>query len=859
MNRRFVLGLAYREGRTALRQVGLYLSSIALGVAALVAIQGIRSDLDRAIRAEARTLLGADLQLESQLPFSPEVLEWVEEMARRPEVRQVRETVVGSMVRSTDGEARFLQLRGVGGPFPLYGALSTDPPGAWDETRRGEGAVGDPPVLAQLGAQVGDTILVGELRIPILGTAPDLPPELGFQGALGPRIYISHSLLESSGLLGFGSLVRYRILLASPDPLWAEGVVEEARGFLRQNLVSFRTASGQAEFLSESVSAFARFLGLVGILGLLLGGVGVASAIHVYVRSRLPAVAVLRCLGARQGDLTAAYLLQAGVLGAVGSLAGVLLGTTVQQLLPLAMSSWLPLELQPRLNWSGMAVGLLVGSWVALAFSVLPLLKIREVSALRALREVTGPEEEGSRSRGLRAAVAVALFMSLLALSVWQAPSAWVGVTFALGAAGVLALLWAGAWGVTRVVLWWGGGGLGFPHRLGVASLARPGNQTTAVLVALGFGTALLSAILVSERSLVGAVSLETSEGRPDLLLFDIQPDQTDGLQRLLARVGSAGALQGHPPLALIPIVPSRLESVAGRSVGELAEAERGDRPPGWVLRRVYRNTYRHELHGSEIILAGHWWNDPEAPLPMDDVPRVSLEEELARDLGVWVGDEIVWDVQGVSIPSRVISIRTVDWARFEPNFYAVFEPGVLEEAPQSFLALAAVPPGPARERLERGLAQDFPNVSLLDLGRVQEVLDGILGRLSTGIRWLAGFALAMGFLVLLASVGTSRRHRTREAALLRTLGMGGAGLRSAVGTEYLALGTLAGGLGVVLGSLGGGLLTWQFFGVPVLWPWQGLLILGAGVIVVTGGAGVLFTGRWLRYPPLAILREGTG
>lgn len=858
MNRSFVVSLAWREGRTALRQVGLYLSSIALGVAALVAIQGIRSDLDRAIRAEARTLLGADLQLESQVPFSSEVLEWVAEVAGQPGVRQVRETVVGSMVRSSAGEARFLQVRGVDGPFPLYGALSTDPPGAWDESRRGDGAVGDPPVLAQLGVQVGDTILVGELRIPLLGAAPDLPPELGFQGALGPRVYISGNLLESSGLLGFGSLVRYRILLASPDPLWAEDVVEEARGFLRQNLVSFRTASGQAEFLSESVSAFARFLGLVGILGLLLGGVGVASAIHVYVRSRLPAVAVLRCLGARQGDLTVAYLLQAGVLGAVGSLVGVLMGTAVQQLLPLVMSSWLPLELRPQLNWSGMAVGLVVGSWVALAFSVLPLLRIREVPALRALREVTGPEEEGSRSRGLRAAVAAALFVSLLALSVWQAPSPWVGVTFALGAAGVLAVLWAAAWTVTRLVVRWGGRGLAFPHRLGVGALARPGNQTTAVVVALGFGTALLAAILVSEHSLVGAVSLETSEGRPDLLLFDIQPDQTEGIRRLLGQEDSGGRLRDLPQMALTPIVPSRLESVAGRSVGELAEAERGDRPPGWVLRRVYRNTYRQELHASEIILEGRWWNESAAP-HADSLPRVSLEQELAHDLGVGVGDEIVWDVQGVSVPSRVASIRSVDWTRFEPNFYAVFEPGVLEEAPQTFLALAAVPFGPARERLERALAQDFSNVSMLDLGRVQEVLDGILGRLSTGIRWLAGFALAMGFLVLLASVGTSRRHRTREAALLRTLGMGGGGLRRAVGAEYLALGILAGGLGVVLGSLSGGLLTWQFFGVPVLWPGRGLLVLAAGVVAVTGGAGVLFTGRWLRHPPLAILREGTG
>lgn len=817
---------------------------------ALVAIHSFRSDVDRAVRTEARTLLGGDLRLESRAPF-PETVEALLDSLATAGASSARATTLVTMVASSRTEqTRLLQIRGVTAGFPLYGAVASTPEGAWEELSGGGFLVADPAVLVQLGVQPGDTLQVGEVRLPLAGTVDGLPADVGFQTAVGPRVYLSTADLEATGLLGFGSLVRYQALVRLPEGEDPDELVRRYRPSLREAGVSSETARGQAEDLSDALELLSRLLGLVGLVAVLLGGIGVASAIHVFVRERLTGVAVLRCLGARQGTVFRAYLLQAAGLGVVGAGAGVLLGLGIQALLPRLLEDFLPVTVRTAPDPAAMAAGLVVGAWVSTAFALLPLLAIRDVPPLRALRQ----EVEGGRGGRdpLRVAALLALGASLLGLAVWQAPDARTGVAFAVSLALVVGLLRGAALLLVRGTRGLVPRGASYSLRQGISNLHRPRNQTETVTLALGFGTFLLMTIGLVERNLAARFRLEVEEGAPNAVLFDIQPAQRDAVEALLRDAGAADP-------ALTPIVPARIAGINGRPTEELVRDTLPGGPSRWALRRVYRNTFQEALRPSDEVVAGRWWTDDPGS-PPDGVPRISLESELAADLGVLVGDRITWDVQGVELETRVASLRLVDWTRIETNFFAVFEPGFLESAPQTWVALARLPEGGEGLRnLQQGLIGGFPNVSLLDLAQLRETVDRILGTVSRAIRILALLTVAGGVLVLAGALATSRYQRMREGALLRTLGARRGPLRAVFVTEYAALGALAALAGGGLGVVASGLVVSRVFELPFrLSPWVVLWVCG-GVVALTVLLGVLNSRGLLTRPPLPLLRETAG
>jgi putative ABC transport system permease protein len=847
LNRDFAIRLAWREGRAGLRRIGVYLASITLGVGALVAIHSFRSDVDRAIRLESRTLLGGDLRLESQAPF-PDAVESLLDSLAGAGSTSARATTLITMVGSplTD-RTRLLQARGVTAGFPLYGSVVSAPEGAWDALPDGGFLVADPAVLVQLGVEVGDTLQVGELRLPLAGTVDGLPADVGFQTAVGPRVYLAESDLRATGLLGFGSLARYQVLLRLPEGEDPSGVVQRYRTSLREAGVSTQTARGQAEDLSDALEVLSRLLGLVGLVAILLGGIGVASAIHVFVRERLTGVAVLRCLGARQGTVFGAYLLQAGGLGVLGSGAGVLLGLGIQALLPALLRDFLPVAVRTSPDPAAMAAGLIVGVWVSVAFALLPLLAVRDVPPLRALRQ----DVEGGSRRGdpLRLGAVAALALSLLLLSVWQAPEPVVGVVFAGSLAVVVGLLWLAALVLVRTTRGLIPSRVAYPVRQGISNLHRPRNQTVTVTLALGFGTFLLATIGLVERNLAARFRLEVDAAAPNTVLFDIQPDQRAGVEALLARAGA-------PDTELTPIVPARIAGINGRPTEELVRDTLPGRPSRWALRRVYRNTFQDALRPSDEVVAGTWWT-ADAGAPADGIPRISMESELASDLRVLVGDRITWDIQGVEVETRIASLRLVDWARLETNFFVVFEPGVLDDAPQTLVALARLPEwDDGSFVLQRGLLDDFPNVSLVDLGQLRETVDRILGTVSRAIRILALLTVAGGVLVLAGALATSRYQRMREGALLRTLGARRGALRMVFLTEYAALGVLAALAGGILGIVSAGLVVTRVFELPFHLPLGVAVGVPAGVVALTLLLGVMNSGGLLTRPPLPVLRE---
>ena len=844
----FSLSLAWREGRAGMRRIGAYAASVALGVAALVAVHSFSADVIRSIREESQLLLGGDLRLTSNAPISDSVGSIADSVVTEGG-RLSRVTGLVSMVYAPgNGATRLTQVRGVEGGFPLYGRVETTPPGIWSRLGEPGIAIVDEAIPIQLGVGAGDTLQVGASSFVILGTVRGLPTDIGFQSAIGPRVFVARSELAASGLLEFGSVARHHIYLRMPAGEDPEDVEDRHWRFFRNQAVTSVTAQDQARRLTRGTRVLAWFLRVVGLTALLLGGIGAASAIHVYVKEKTTAVAVLRCIGARERSVFNAYLLQAVALGLVGSVAGVAGGIGLQRLLPLLITDVLPVTVEARVDRAAVVAGLATGMAAAALFALLPLLRIRGIAPLQALRADFEPEAT-ARSRLDRVFAFGALVGGMLLLSLWQAPEPEHGLAFAGGLSAALLLLYGTAVALTRLTRRYFPARASYAVRQGVANLFRPQNQTAAVMLALGLGAFLITTVLAVQASLGRALSVDGGQGQPNLLFFDVQPDQRDGVTELVAEAGGG-------PVDLTPVVPARISSLNGRPAAEILRDRRDGGPARWALRRLYRNTSRAELSDSEELVAGRWWGaDGDRDNGGDPPDGVSLDADLADDLRVGIGDRITWDIQGVPVTTTVQNLRRVDWERFDINFLVVAEPGVFDQAPRSYLGLARIVDPQARARMQRNLVLSLPNVSVLDLALIQEALDTILGRVGGAIRFLALFIALAGVVVLVGSLSTSRYQRMRESALLKTLGARRSLVRQVLLAEYTSLGVLAGLTGALLGVCSAWALVEFFFEMDFHLPVgrvAGVWLVVVALTVVTGFAN---SRGVLRRTPLETLR----
>jgi len=822
--------------------LALYLGSVSLGVAALVAINSFRANVTASVHAQARTLLGADLELRSRVPF-PDSIESVLDSLHRSGAPLARVTSFASMVlASRTGRTRLVDVRAVAGGFPFYGTIATDPPGGWAAFRSRHAVLVDPAVLVYLDAAPGDTLQIGDARFAIAGVVTDAPGDVALWSAIGPRVYLPAQYLRETNLLRFGSLAQYRAYFELPEDA-VQRFLNRHNKLFQRYLISSETVSEQEEDLTRALGRLARYLGLVGLIALLLGGLGVGSAVNVFVTDKLDSAALLRCLGARQRTVLAVYLLQAVGLGLLGAGAGVVLGVLVQAALPAVLGGFLPLDVAVSLQWPIMLAGLGIGAGTAALFALLPLLRLKEVSPLRALRR-DFDAGIGPIARSWRAAVYGAMLLGLVLLSRWQAPRPLVGYAFATAVVVTTAALWLTAKALIWATRRWFPRRASYVVRQGIANLFRPQNQTVAVVLAIGFGVFLIATLYVVQRSLVDQFSLDARPDRPNLVFFDIQVDEKDSVTRVLTA-------RGVPPLEVTPIVPARMARVNGRSIDSLPDDSLRRRSP-WALRREYRNTYRDTMVSSERLAAGSWWSGPRRE---GELPRISVEQDLASEAGLRLGDRVTWNVQGVAVETRVANLREVNWARFQPNFFVVFEPGVLERAPQTVVVLARVEDPIARAELQRDVTLAYSNVSSLDLSLVQRTLDGVVAKVTLAIRFMALFSIASGLVILIGALTASRLQRVREAVLLKTLGASAAQVRRIFLTEYCAWGSLAALTGVLLASAAGWAIMTRLFELHFRLPALSLLAVWVAVCVLVAAVGLTHSRAVVRGTPLALWR----
>jgi putative ABC transport system permease protein len=842
---RFVFAQARREARASIRRVAPHLLSVGLGVGALVAIQSARDGITVSVQQQARQLLGGDLRISSSQPL-PRAARAALDSVVASGGRVAFATTLASMVATTGGQAaRLMQVRAISTDYPLYGGLDTRPAGALRQLAASPtAALAEPSALIQLGARIGDTLAIGQARFTIVGTAEDASPDAGFRALLGPRVYVRESALPSTRLLVTGSLANYEAFAGFRDAAGMQAFLASHDSAFRGQRLEVGTAEGRARSLSRALERLAKFLGLAGVAALMLGGLGVASAVGAYVRERTATVAVLRCLGATGAEVFAIYVMEAAALGLVGAAAGAVLGILAQLPLRPLVASSIPVAVHWSVSGTAVAAGLITGVWVAVVFALVPLADVLNVPPLRALRR---DYEPAGRRRMVPVVGYVLVALTILVLALWQSPGRGAGVAFAAAVSAAIAALWALAAGLKAAARRWLPRRAGYSVRQGIANLFRPRNQTSTVTVALGLGVFVIATMTIVRYDLVTRFTLEMRSGGPDLLLFDIQPDQRDAVARMLRD-------RGVDIQQVTPIVPAHIAALRGHTVAAWLAADTGvGRPARWALRRDYRNTYRDTLTSTEALIAGRWWHGPVAA---GGVPQISVAEDVARDLGVGVGDSITWNVQGAEVPTVVTSIRRVEWARFAPNFFVVFQPGAIDRAPQMLVALANVPDDTARARLQVALVHAFPNIAVLDLDRVQQAITSITRRVTLAVRILGGLALAAGALVLIGALATSRRQRLRETALLRALGADRRRILAIMVTEFVALGALGALSGTLLAIGASWGLAHALFGLAFRLPLLPLLVLALAVIVLTAGIGALNGRQVTRQPPLAVLRE---
>lgn len=840
LNISWLITMAWRDSRRNRSRLLLFISSIVLGIAALVAIYALGDNLRQNVDQQAATLLGADLEISGSRPASPSIQALIDSLGAE---RSQEQSFASMILFKKNGGTRLAQIRALQGDFPFYGELETLPAAASKSFRSLRQALVDQTLMLQYGAKAGDSIKVGEVTFAIAGTLLKAPGQTGLSASVAPAVFIPLRYLTQTGLSQKGSRINYRYYLKYNKPVNIIKITDSIKPRLYAADLNYETIESKKEDTGRSFSDLTRFLSLVGFIALLLGCTGVASAIHIYVREKINAIATLRCLGVKSSQAFIIYLIQIAGIGIIGSFAGALLGTIIQQFLPYIIKDFLPINITTSISWTAIIQGIILGTIISILFALLPLISIRNISPLNALRVSFEPQKPVNDPFKWIVYGSILLFIfgfTYLQMNNWKQT-----FSFIASVLGSLLILIA----IARLLMWlvrrffpssWS-----YLWRQGLANLYRPNNQTAILIVSIGLGTALICTLFFVQTILLNRVTLSASGNQPNIVLFDIQSSQKQAVLNL-------ARMQGLPVNETVPIVNMRLEQVNGITSAKAQKDSTVD-VSGRIFSREYRVTYRDSLTPSEKITAGTWKG---AADPKTGTPFISLEQGFAQRNKLKIGDTMVFNVQGAIILTVIGSFREVNWTGIRTNFLVVFPKGVLKEAPQFHVLVTRVPSQPISARFQQAMVRQFPNVSIIDLGLVLRVIDDLMSKIGFVIRFMAGFSIVTGLVVLIASVLISKYQRLQESVLLRTLGASRKQIFAITILEYFFLGALASATGILLSLAGSWALAHYTFETELNPQFLPIVILFVLVCLLTVVIGLINSRSVLTRPPLEVLRQ---
>ncbi len=779
---KFILQMARRDLRASWKRLLFFFICIAIGVCSIVALRSMTQNVNRAIAGEARSLLTADVQVDSNRPWSEETLSIIDKTARSPRAVGKIETIESATMLRPAGEdkegALMIELKGIDEGFPLYGDFLLLNGERFDYSMlANSGAVVQSALLDRLSLQVGDEVKIGLKLFQIRAVFKEEPGGTGgFR--LGPRVFIERAALEGAGLTGFGSRARRKFLFTAPEG-GMPALVAQLKADLKSQLVNVRSYKDAQENLSDQISRAEDYLSLTGLIILVLGGLGISNVTRVFIDQKKKSIAVLKCLGGTGRKITFVYLAQILTLGLAGSALGIAMAKGVLKLVSHYFADRLPQNLDYGLDLWAVLQGLGVGMLICILFSALPLLRIRRIKPNVLLRD----EDEGPRKRFdlLRWTTGAIVLAGLVFVVSWQAGSFRVGGLFLAGLA-----VTAGALQLAAMLLIWLVRRMknisSFPLRQAINSMHRPGNQTRIIVTVVGLGVFLI----VATRSIQTNLLYEFDFGRqsqfPNLFLIDVQKDQRQGVEELVAR-------ETGQRINLIPTVRMRMVEINGREIDFEQSEMRRERGR---LGREYVVTYRPNLEENEDIVAGEFWNNE----PSEE-PEVSVEESMRGLGGLDIDSTITFDVQGRRITARVTSMRHVEWRSSRTGFMVLFRPGSLDNAPTMMVGAIDGPTEEGeRARFQSALLDVFPNISVIDVTDIIKNVKRIVGNVTLAVSFVGLFVFLSGALILVGSIAMTKFQRIYEAAVLKTLGAKKKVLLMILIAEYGLLGFVAGVIG---------------------------------------------------------------
>jgi len=807
-------------------------AALVIAVASVAAVGFFTDRIQVAMERKSSELLGADLVVVSPDPVNQILTQEANERGLATTATLSLRSVV-----LAGEETSLAEVKAASRGYPLRGSLqvSERPFGPAQETRAipAPGSVWlDERLLQALKLAVGGRLELGVSTLTVEKVLAYEPDRGGDLFSIAPRLLMNLADLPATALVQPGSRVEYRLLVSGET-----AAIDTYRAWAQTRLAPGEQVQGVRDARPElrvALERAQRFLGLAALISVILAGVGIAIAARRFAARHWDSVAIMRCVGATQAVVLRLFVFELLWLALLAGSAGVLVGYVAQEGLSLILGTLAGNGELPLPSWRPLAPALATGLLTLLGFGLPPLLRLRDVPPLRVLRRDVGPLNQRALMLYGPAIGAVAVLL------LWQAGDTKLAIYVFAGVLATLLALSAAAWGLVKGLTLLRGR-VGVAWRFGLANISRRSSGSAVQVVALGLGIMVLLVLTLVRNDLLASWRATLPPDAPNHFLINIQTEEVHGVQDFLKQQG----LGDHIPF--FPMVRGRLTAINERPVHpENYDNARAQR----LVEREFNLSWAATLQDDNRIVAGHWWREEK-----HGHPQLSVEQGLAKELGITLNDTLRFQIAGQSIQATVANLRSVEWDSFRANFFVLFPPGVIEDYPATWITSFHI--GKAQKPLLAELVRAYPSVTVLDVDAIMTKVREIIDRVVLAVEYVFLFTLLAGLVVLYAAIQATQDERLFESAILRTLGANKGVILKSLLAEFAVLGLLAGLLAALAATLLGHALATYVFefpyrASPLLW----LLGSGAGLVGV-GAAGLLGARSVLKRPPLQSLREG--
>ena len=772
--------LAKREMKGSLSKFRIFLSALVLGVAAIGAVGSVAESMRTGIGDNARTLLGGDLEISSRHTAVDEAI-----FSAAQELGKISSTIeMRAMLRNpSNQERKLVELKAVDDFWPLIGTPKIEGPASLAEGLATGSVLLQPSLMRALSLKVGDKVTLGEAELIVAGTLLSEPDRTVNFGGFGPRVLASQDTVALTGLIKPGSFISFRSKILLDDPAQAQAVIAQLSPLLKDSHGRIRDVSSAAPGFDSFIARAEAFLILVGLTALLIGGLGVGSAVRAWLNSRMGVIATLKCLGAPSLLIYRIYLLQIMAIAAIG----VAIGVTIAAIAPATTASLLAqyiavppvVALYPKPLFIAGAFGLLT----AFIFTLLPLARAKGVRASQLFRALitppTGLPPFGVIMRMMLAAIALTI-LALLATADMRLTFGFIG-----GALGALLLLALLGEGVMRLMKRLPSPSY-VPARLALSAITRQGSPLRAIIIAFGLGLSVLVAVTLTRHNLDEQITNRVADKAPDWFFIDIQPDQIDRFGKI------ALSIDGITDIQTTPMLRARVAGLGGVDAANIDAPEE----VSWILRGDRAITWQQDMPRGTKLIDGDWWEDN-----YQGPPVISMAKEPFDEFGLSLGDTVTLNVLGRTITATIVNTREVEWESFSINFVFILSPGLLDKAPHSWIATSYADDEAASDEIEKQVTDAFPNVSAISVKEAVAAATNILDLLGGAIRLTALVTLISGIAVLAGTVASSEAQRLSDSIILKVLGARRKDILMAWVLEYALLGLLTALCASVIGA----------------------------------------------------------